>query len=405
MRVFQVTNDFPPLIGGMAAHAWELSKALAQLGHDVEVLTGSRVKHSRTRFATTQVRRSEGVTVHQIGFPLIFRRYQRRWIRYAVERYLTKASTTRAPGVIHLHEHLRPLEFDRRAELWPLVWTNHSSMFLRDFEDPQRHGVLREVIDRCDWITAPSYELLKKTSSLSQHPERVAYIPNGVDIDRFRPCEARRERVLITDRGRVQLSRDDVVVLCARRFVPKNGVHLFVDALEKVLPWLTRVPVTVFAGNSRGQPSEYECRLLERIRQLSRCWPCYLLGEVPNEEMPSLYGVTDVAVLPSLQEATSITGLEAMASALPIVGSDAGGIPEIVEHGRSGLLFRRGDADSLAEALGRLIRDRAMREHMGSEGRRRAEVDFSWGRVAVRFVEGYNSTMDRKRLVWRTARR
>lgn len=392
-RVVQVTDDFPPFIGGIAAHAWELSRALSELGHDVEVLTGSLARYHRARLAMTTVRCVDNVTIRQIGFPLLVPKYRRRWADFYVQRYLVRSSSHDKPRVIHLHEHLRPLRFVRRTELAPLVWTNHSSMFLQDFEREGRREILNRLVNRCDWITAPSLELAEKTKALSRQPERVSYIPNGVDVERFRPLLRDQLRQLKAGLETLEFSMNDVVVLCARRFVPKNGVHFFVDAVEKLARFLSDYIVVLFAGNPEVPESSYSRGLTERVKTLSEYCRCHLLGEVPNERMPDLYRVADIVVLPSLQEATSISGLEAMSSALPIVGSDVGGVPEIVRDGENGLIFPSGDVGSLADALTKLIENRSLRKEMGREGRCRAEREFSWRTIAGRFAEVYEHAL------------
>jgi glycosyltransferase involved in cell wall biosynthesis len=111
---------------------------------------------------------------------------------------------------------------------------------------------------------------------------------------------------------------------------------------------------------------------------------CVFLGSVPQERMPEVYRGADVAVLPSLREATSIAGLEAMATGLPIVGTNVGGIPEIVQDGISGLLVPPGEPVAMAEALKTMIQNATLRHSCGQAGRERVEQDFSWAAIARR---------------------
>jgi len=392
VTVLMITDDFPPLIGGMATHAWELSKALVQLGHKVTVLTGAIVCHAKSRFALPKVEMVDGVQVINFGFTLGLRRYHKYWFNREVKRYLLAFEEVRKDVVLHVHEHMRPLSIRKLSRL-PLVWTNHSSMFLRDFDDDSKKSHLTRLVQSCDWITAPSRELCAKTVALSYPEERVTYIPNGVDVRRFNVDKRRSNRILRLHGKMIRLSDDTCVVLCARRFVYKNGLHIYLDALEALPPEMLSNCTLLFAGNQCSPQSTYEREILERLESMSPRVNLHLLGAVPNDVMPDLYRAADIAVLPSLKEATSITGLEAMASGLPIVGTNVGGIPEIVEHDVTGLLCEPNDPHGLAHTLATLIHSTALRKQLGSEGRKVAQANFSWNIIAQRFLRVYESAI------------
>jgi glycosyltransferase involved in cell wall biosynthesis len=116
-------------------------------------------------------------------------------------------------------------------------------------------------------------------------------------------------------------------------------------------------------------------------------------GNVPNSTMPRFYAASDVAVLPSLMEATSISGLEAMSAGLPLIGTNIGGIPEIIEHERSGILIEPRSAEQLAAQIVRLLTDGNERRRLGAAARARVEEHFSWDVIAGRTVEVYRKVL------------
>ncbi|MHA1216476.1 MAG: glycosyltransferase family 4 protein [Candidatus Thorarchaeota archaeon] len=388
MHIIHITDDFPPHIGGMATHAWELSKALAGLGHSVTVLTAAKVRYAEPRFALPGKETLNGVKIVNFGYPLGCRRYYDVFFDLLIRRYLRRSERQPSGVVLHLHEHMRPLSLRKLSRL-PLVWTNHSSMFLKDCDNQTRRPALTQMVQCCDWITAPSRELCTKAIALDYPAERVTYIPNGVDTDRFVRNGVQDERRLTIGDTILRLPRGRCVVLCARRFTHKNGLHTYLDALESIPNETISKCVFLFAGNKPSQDGHYGQEISARISSLSSRADIHLLGPVPNDTMPQVCGVADIGVLPSLKEATSITGLEAMAAGLPIVGTDVGGIPEIVEHGGNGLLCPPEDAASLVTNLSRLINDPDLRVEMGLQGRRRAEQEFSWKKIAEQFVQIY----------------
>lgn len=92
--------------------------------------------------------------------------------------------------------------------------------------------------------------------------------------------------------------------------------------------------------------------------------------------------IADIVVLPSLLEATSLSGLEAMSCGKPLVGSDVGGIPEIIEDGKTGILVHKENPKEIAEAINELLSDEDLAENFGKQARRKAAEEYSWKIVA-----------------------
>src|SRR5207244_4349585 len=106
-------------------------------------------------------------------------------------------------------------------------------------------------------------------------------------------------------------------------------------------------------------------------------------------DIPDLMRAADVFALTSVSEAASLTLLEAMASGLPAVVTDVGGNPEIVRHGREGLLFPRGDAAGCADAFRRLFRDPELAAALGAAGRHRAQDRYRLERTVEQYYALY----------------
>ena len=113
------------------------------------------------------------------------------------------------------------------------------------------------------------------------------------------------------------------------------------------------------------------------------------LGWVPNTALPPYYRAAAVSVIPSLEEGFGIPAAEAMGCEVPVVASDAGGLPEVVENGVTGLVVPRGDTTALAQAIGSLLADPERRRRMGQAGRDRALRLFDWDRSAEQFEQIY----------------
>jgi glycosyltransferase involved in cell wall biosynthesis len=120
------------------------------------------------------------------------------------------------------------------------------------------------------------------------------------------------------------------------------------------------------------------------------------LGDASEDSLPSLYTCADVFALPSIQEGLGITLLEAQASAKPVVAFNQSGVREAVKHEKTGLLVKQ-DSQELADAILRLLSDKALRERMGKEGRSFVEESFSWEACAERMLQVYREAISAKK--------
>jgi glycosyltransferase involved in cell wall biosynthesis len=114
------------------------------------------------------------------------------------------------------------------------------------------------------------------------------------------------------------------------------------------------------------------------------------------EDVPARIAASDICVLPSLSEAFPNAVLEAMAAGLPVVASAVGGILEVVEDDRTGLLVPPGDALALAGALERLLQDDALGTRLAAAGRRTVELRYSFDRMIASFDELYTTELARQ---------
>ena len=397
MHIVQITGDFLPNIGGMATHVWELSKALVKLGHEVTVLTTARLKKKRCRFMREYDEEREGVRIVNLGFLNFPRRYYPYHLGRRIRKHLNCITPRIENIVLHIHT-LKTPPMVRAVTQLPIVWTNHSSGFLMNFQNASLSEELKKVLHSCDWITAPSHELAEKTIRLGYPAKRITYIPNGVDVDRFKANGRAAKRGLRLADKELIFPKEQCVVMCARRFVHKNGLHVYLEALEAMTNAVLSNSTFLFAGNQPDRDGPYGREIEERIRKLSQKTDCQILGPVPNNNMPDLYRIADISVLPSLIEATSITGLESMASGIPIVGTNVGGIPEIVEveDEVTGLLCQPNDSNQLAKNLETLISCTSMRQRLGANARKLAKSKFAWPIIAKQFLKVYESAIASK---------
>ncbi|MFQ5527060.1 MAG: glycosyltransferase family 4 protein [Thermoanaerobaculia bacterium] len=245
--------------------------------------------------------------------------------------------------------------------------------------------------------------------------ERCHTVFNGVDLEAFAPALPG----VLRDTGEPAEKR----LLYVGRISPEKGVHVLLEAFSEVLDQhpdarLDLVgPVGLFperllpaVGDDRmaselapfygkgfgarlfrqwRRRQRLEAALWERLAKTARGRVVFH-GFTPPAGLRTWYQRADVLVFPSVcNEAFGIPLIEAMSSGLAVVAARTGGIPEIVEDTRCGLLVRRGDRASLAEAICHLLGDRRRRLEMGAEGRRRAVERFGWERIHSTLKKAY----------------
>jgi glycosyltransferase involved in cell wall biosynthesis len=179
------------------------------------------------------------------------------------------------------------------------------------------------------------------------------------------------------------------MIFACRQLFPRKGIRFLLEAAAQLKPQFPDLKV-VLAGDGFERPE-----LVRLADQLGIAADVTFLGWVPNSDLPPYYRAAAVSVIPSLEEGFGIPAAEAMGCEVPVVASDAGGLPEVVENGVTGLVVPRGDADALARAIQTLLTDPERRREMGQAGRARALRLFDWDRSAEQFEQLYREVAAR----------
>lgn len=372
MRILIFSRPFPPDVGGIQSHVYNLSRALSRLGHEVRVvaLRGQGGLPIREQLGEVQVTR-----IPLVPLP---KTMMLQYLGLAAA-YLFWLAHRWKPAILHCHSFWPDLLVTKHMpDFVKVVHTAHESLFLIMAEQPRYHRRLRFILSHLDGLIGPSMELVEVARQFGIPAERSTFIPNGVDPGAFSP-QIQKTGVC----QRYGLSEQAPVVLCPRRLVPKNGVNYLIESLPLIMQSGEKVHFLV-----AGDGPERE-KLKRRTRELQVEPSVHFLGSIPNQEMPHFYAAADLVVLPSLKEATSIAALEAMASSRPVVASNVGGLPYIIEHEKSGLLVPPADPAVLAGAILRLLDAPGLRQALGHAARRRVEEKFTWDHIASETVQVY----------------
>lgn len=253
------------------------------------------------------------------------------------------------------------------------------------FYKPLTLQLTQQVIAQADQLVAVSEALRKSVEVLAQPKREIRVIYMGCDIGVFRPDEAARKRT----REFLGISPKEKIILFVGRLVRAKGVFELVEAFSQLR---SRLPKThlVLLGDDRDR-----LRLENQVRQKGLNDVVHFIGVRPHSEMPSWLNAADLFVLPSHNEGLPNVVVEAMACGIPVVATNVGGIPEVIEDKRSGLLIEKGDIHSLASAIEDLLRRDEKRKEMGTYGRSVIERNFSWCKSAKALREVYDEILQK----------
>ena len=365
MKIGIVTPTYHPYPGGVPEHVYHTCVELGRRGHDVRVVTTSfGPGEAPNEEQVIRVGRSVPVPANGSICPVAVDVRMRAKIRRVLrgEHF----------DVLHLHEPLMPtlcLAAIAEAEC-PVVGTFHANndgaLGYRLFRP-----LLERYFDRLDARIAVSAAAVR---TISEHfGGDYEVIPNGVDIERFSTSSPFR--------------RDDAFnILFVGRLEPRKGAKHLLRALPRILKEVPRARlVVVGSGPLSGY---YRSHLPDGVAD-----HVTFAGRVSGEALTGYFAGADVFCSPATGgESFGIVLIEAMAAGTAVVASDIAGYRDVVKHETTGLLTRRGDPDSIAEAIVRLAGDDRMRARL-VEAARTDVLQYSWTRVTGRILDVYESAV------------
>jgi glycosyltransferase involved in cell wall biosynthesis len=213
--------------------------------------------------------------------------------------------------------------------------------------------------------------------------EKITAIPTGIDPEQFSPDKA--AAVL---REELKLSPDIPLVGTIAILRRKKGHHVLLNAIPLVLE---KIPEAVFIFAGDGPQKQ---NILNRISELGLLNKVVMLGL--RKDIPDILKSIDVFVLPTLQEALGTSFLEAMAMGKPVIGTNVGGVGEVIKDGVNGYLVEPDNPVALADAIIKMFRDKEKAGQMGIEGRKIAKQDFSLEKMREGMFALYSSLLGNK---------
>jgi glycosyltransferase involved in cell wall biosynthesis len=397
MRVLMVCHYYPPHVGGIENVVHDEAVRLAELGHQVTVLTSGE----RTSIVDEVGDDGNSVRVVRIAawngaerragvpFPVLSPRLLPQALRWA-----------RWAQVVHIHDcfYLTSWAAGLASAVArvPVVLTQHVAMV----EHPSRavmavqrlvYGTVgRALLRRARVVFTINEFIARFVGAFGADPAKVVVLGNGVDGQLFRPAADEAERREI--RARFGLPEDRTLALFVGRLVPKKGIGLVLAALETdsadnagKITDSAAAPALDLVVVGSGDPALLAGR--ERV---------HFLGEQPTSAVAEIYRACDLFVLPTTGEVFPLVVKEAMSAALPVVTTDE---PDYARYGldAEGVALVRREPQALRRAMAAIAADGALRERMGSYAAQYAAKQFSWSEHLATLVHHYRSATAKRR--------
>ncbi len=406
LRLAYLSYRSKPTVGGQGIYTRHLTKALSDLGHTVEVFSGQPYPVLDERVALTKLPsldifndhfpgRAPGfwelkskadlleVTAFSAGqFPeplaFSYRAYEelkKRTSEFDLVHdnqclgYGILAIDRILPTLVTLHH---PITVDRRLELEAAKSRFKKFSVGRWYSFVNMQGRVAKRMPRVVVVSENSIDDIHRDMGVPRETMRLVHV--GVDPDLFKPMPGVQRTP-----GRL--------ITTASADVEMKGLKFLLEAVAK-LRTERDVSLTVIGKAKEGGESA------RRIADLGLADSIEFVTGVPDERIVELYAESEVAVVPSLYEGFSLPAVEAMATSTPLVATTGGALLEVTgTDGETVLQCPPGDADALADAIGRFLDDAELCQRIGAAGRERVSSLYTWRQTAIRTVEQYREVL------------
>lgn len=375
MKVLMVTPYFYPIIGGSETQVENLSFELNEIGVHADILTFN-FDASMKPLPFERTEEIHGLKVIKIpAINFLPSKFHHNKINFMVN-FIPRNFTQKLEkyDILHFHNET-DLSFPvfsykiRKPKIFHLRCLNATYLIFK------RNTICRWMLRKIANIyIAQSRYVSHLLQDLGIPNNRLRIIPNAINVSVFRPGKEKVENRLLFV-GRVEKYK---------------GLHVLLKALKHV-----RIPVELLIVGPLVGESDYHEKLTELIAEVNEKTlhkVCYL-GPKRANELVKYYQSASVVIVPSLSESFGNVILESLACETPVIASNVGGIPEII-NGKSGILVPSGDYVKLANAIQLLLEDGKLRRKLGKHGRKVVSEKYSLEIVARKIFKVYKELLN-----------
>lgn len=395
MKILVLSWEFPPrLVGGIARHVAELYPELVKLGHEVHLIT---VEFGHAPMYEVV----DGIRVHRV--PVGHNHDFFQWIgnmNISMGHHGGKLMLEEGPfDLIHAHDWLvgdAAIALKHNFKV-PLIATIHATEYGRYngiYNDEHRYisGKEKDLVYN-SWrvIVCSNYMRREVAWALNSPWDKVDVIYNGI-----RPEKKPRLHQFDAWNFRRRFAADDEkIVYYVGRMSYEKGVSVLLSAAPKVIWEMGGHVKFVIIG---GGPTDH---LKKAAWDIGIWHHCYFTGFMPEDDLHKFQAIANCAVFPSLYEPFGIVALESFAARVPVVVSDTGGLPEVVQHTKTGIVTWVNNYNSLAWGILEVLKNPGYAQWLVDNAYEDLERRFNWQKLALQTEDVYRRVVqERVQVAW-----
>lgn len=395
MKILVLAWEYPPrIVGGIARHVAELYPELVKRGHEIHLVTVEFGQAPRYEVV-------DGIYVHRVMIGPSHDFFH--WVvnmNESMGRHGGKLLTEEGPfDIIHAHDWLvgdAAIALKHTFKT-PLVVTIHATEHGRYngiYTDQQRYIHGKEMLLAYNaWriIVCTNYMRLEVERALQSPWDKIDVVYNGIRAEK-----KQRDPDFDYQNFRRRFARDDEkIVYYVGRMTYEKGVSVLLSAAPKVIQEMGDHVKFVLIGGGNAN------HLKRQAWDLGIWHKCFFTGFMPEDDLDRFQTIADCAVFPSLYEPFGIVALESFAARVPVVVSDTGGFPEVVRHGKTGIVTWANNPDSLAWGILEVLRNPDYARWLVDNAYEDLDRRFRWDKLAQQTEAVYGRVIhERLQTVW-----
>nr|WP_246125680.1 N-acetyl-alpha-D-glucosaminyl L-malate synthase BshA [Alkalicoccus halolimnae] len=364
-----------PTVGGSGVVATELGMALAEKGHEVHFITSSlpfRLDESETNIYFHEVAVNSYAVFQYPPYDL------------ALASKMADVIKQEKLDILHVHYAIPHAVSAFLAKEMvngqvKIVTTLHGTDITVLGYDPSLSNMIRFGIEKSDAVTAVSTDLIRQTEQLLKTRVPIDTVYNFIDERIYYP------RNPVSLKQELGIGEQTKVLSHVSNFRKVKRVEDVVYTFQKVFAQIDAKLLLI--GDGPELPV-----IRELVKDLGLDKQVYITGS--QKRVADLLSISDIKLLMSSKESFGLVLLEAMACGVPVIGTNIGGIPEVIEHGQSGFICSLGDTDEAAAYALKILKDEKLQKKMAAAALQRAKTTFNKNDIVSQYELIYERTLE-----------
>jgi len=386
MNIIQVVPRFPPAIGGMEEHVYQISLELSRRGHTVSIITSNDID-GKTSPCREEVMNEMQVYRYPLFMPKTFREF---WLIPDILRGFQRLEA----DLVHAHGY-RCLSsciaiYLARLKHTPTIFTPHgiypkrtfANMLIKSFFDHTLGRLLLRLPDRIIALTEHNRQLLLQRGA---SPNKIVSVPNGVNFDEYANLQ-RSERILD------DLCTEGPVLLYVGRIDWNKQLEKVIFSMPLILKEFPRAKFVIIGPDY----ANYASNLMNLAGKLKVEDSLVVVGKVSREKLLEFYSIADVFLLPSSYEGFGLSMLEAISSKIPVIVSSSGGPGDILNHGVNAMLLKSVTPMEIFSFVNTILTDHNLRKAVVKNAFELVKGRYTWKAVVNKLELVYRQVMNER---------